>query len=166
MCLCNPHDKIRMARLWRNPKIKMGILIAGAALALVLLIVIMYYAICYRGPAKMDFDVRSNSKLTVLSSVVPHLCASLLFSPSLYLMRTAVGPTPSPLSSCLSLHSFPSLTLPSFSTPITRFTLHTPHSLHPAIRFAPCPTATPPYSQGRTSTCMERAYLKARTRDS
>ena len=82
-----------MARLWRNPKIKMGILIAGAALALVLLIVIMYYAICYRGPAKMDFDVRS--KLTVF-------------------------------------------TLPSFtcSTPITRFTLHTPHSLHP--RYSLC----------------------------
>ena len=107
-----------MARLWRNPKIKMGILIAGAALALVLLIVIMYYAICYRGPAKMDFDVRPKL-LSSLPLAHPH-------------------------------HS-----------------IHTPHSLHPrAIRFAPCPTATPLNSQGRTSTCMERAYLKARTRGS
>ena len=95
-----------MARLWRNPKIKMGILIAGAALALVLLIVIMYYAICYRGPAKMDFDVRSNSKLTVLSQCPTPLCFALVLSFSLldaYSCRT--NPLPVILLSLSSLFS-------------------------------------------------------------
>ena len=48
--------QIRVARLWRDPKVKMGIL-AVVAVTLLLVCLILYFTI-YRGPSKTEFDVR------------------------------------------------------------------------------------------------------------
>ena len=56
------HDnpKIRVARLWRDPKVKMGIL-AVVAVTLLLVCLILYFTI-YRGPSKTEFDVRQREE--------------------------------------------------------------------------------------------------------
>ena len=50
------NPQIRVARLWRDPKAKMGIL-AVVAVTLLLVCLILYFTI-YRGPSKTEFDVR------------------------------------------------------------------------------------------------------------
>ena len=50
------------------PKVKMGLIIAGSVIAVLLLITALAFGVCYRGPVKMDFDPESDVAVTDVST--------------------------------------------------------------------------------------------------
>ena len=61
-----PPSKLKLFLMIR--KVKLGLIIAGSVVAVLLLITALAFGVCYRGPVKMDFDPESDVAVTDVST--------------------------------------------------------------------------------------------------